>query len=450
MFVKTRIPKHTNCVRFYSSSTAEAYHLASLFLGGKGRLANALDLMEARIRYGFKHPIWQCYIITASTEWFGLDNCGRPLIVVLHNPSPLADEKLLCERYVTKRENNHTFNVVPREMFLDVLDGKYGEVKYVSLSDAIIGHNDNINKYQYLTKGQIEKDQLVKARLGNSYLADEYINAHHVGSIQENLEHCRRGDVETAFLQCNCGEYFPAFIGLTSNPQKYIQDLSQSPIDLATEAVGQFLCFGSVVNTNGNMMTSEIEPANTRSDYAFLAITDEKEEIILGDEVCMYAHRDYLKKLPSLFQSGKRLNFSEDDDPGVPQFFRVACFDGWYFTERLRGKVAIGSKQKEWFVTSDPTYCASGEPEFLVKSLKPLGRRTIKVLTSEGFYTSDIIKAAFKHPDANAFQIINGFKRRGKYYLAVVEYYNTDVYFDRFIPTEPEILKDYKLLGRII
>lgn len=448
MFTKTRIPKDTNCVRFYGSRAKEAYHLASLFLGGKGRIANALDVMEARIKYGFKHPIWNCYITTSSTEWFGLSREGEPFIVVMHNPGPLFDNKVLSN-YVCNQKVRHDFNVVTREMFLDVFDGKYGEVELISLEYAIAKDNENNHNQNYLTKGQIEQDNLILARLGHNY---DYIQVHFDGSMKENLQRNknRPGDINTAFLECDCDEYFPQFIGLTEKPQKYILDLSNSPINLKTKAIGQFICFGSLMNVSSGMTASEIEPSNVRSDCAFLAITDEKEPIRLDKKVCMYSANRYLEKLPALFTDNVISTFSEIYDLDEPTFYQIDKFKGWYFTQRSRVKVAIGDKQKEWFVTSNPTYCVNGEPEFLVKSLKPLGRRTIKIPASEGFYTMEKVKDAFKNPSANAFQILDGFKFNGKIYFAVVEYYKAEFYFDRMIPTEVEILQDYKLLGRIL
>lgn len=449
MFTKVRIPKQTNCVRFHASNVFDSYQLVKLFLSGKGRIANAIDLMKARIKYGFNHPIWSCYITTSSTEWFGLSRESKPFIVVLHNPGPLMDENVLREKYVYKRENNHELNVIPREMFLDVFDGKYGKVDYVSLHDAIFEHNDNHHKYKYLTKVEIEKGELTKARLDNNH---DYIDAHFQGSTKENLEkHKHRpGDIDMAFLECSCDDYFPEFIGLGNNPQRFVNDLSSSPIDLEKEAVGHFLCFGALANVNSSMIASEVNISDTRSDCAFLAVIDDKEEVRLGEKVCMYNAGLYRESLSSLFVPNDRLIFTEIYDLEGEDFYQVEKVKGWYFTDRKRKKVAIGSKQKEWFVTSDPTYSVGGEPEFLVKSLKPLGRRTIKILISEGFYTPEKIKETFKDSKANAFRIIDGFKKRGNYYIAVAEYYMAEVYVDRYIPTEKEILKDYKLLGRIL
>lgn len=449
MFTKVRIPKQTNCVRFGASNTLDAYRLVQLFLVGKGRIANALDLMKARVKYGFSHPIWSCYITTSSTEWFGLSREGKPFIVVLHNPGPLMDEKILQERYVYKRENNHEFNVIPREMFLDVFDGKYGKVAHVSLHDAIFEYNENHHSHKYLTKAEIEKNELTKARLGNDY---DYIDTHFQGSMKENLEkHKHRpGDIDMAFLECSCDDYFPDFIGLGQNPQRFVNDLSRSPIDLEKEAVGHFLCFGAVANVNSSMIASEVSISDTRSDCAFLAIMDDKEGIRFDKKVYMYNAGRYRESLSNLFIPDDRLIFTEIYDLEEEEFYQVEKIKGWYFTQRARKRVAIGDKQKEWFVTSDPTYIVGGEPEFLVKSLKPLGRRTIKILISEGFYTSEQVKNLFKSSKANAFRIIDGFKRNGKYYTSVIEYYMAGVYTDRYLPTEKEILRDPKLFGRIL
>ncbi len=442
MFVKTRIPKHTNCVRIYASEHVEAYRLAALFMGEKGRLATAMDVMKIRAKSDFKHPIWNCYLTSASTEWFGLDPEGEPMIAVLHDPSPLTDEKLLREHYRVDRSQNHEFNVVSRQMFWDVINGEYGKVECVFLTNVINEHNSNSNKLKYLDKGQIEKSLLVGARLSHSYTARQYTLKHLAGSMLENIEHSQSkpGNIETAFLDCACDQYFPAFIGLTENhPQNYLLDLSHSPINLEASAIGHFLTFGAV--TNGNV--SDISVSDAGCDAAFLAICDE-EEIYLDDKLHGYGANDYLERLSSLF-----VPYAEY--AGKHDYFQVNNFGGWYFTQRYRSRVAIGDKQKEWFVTADPTYVPNPEPEFLVKSLKPLGRRTIKIPHSVAYYAPENdIKRVFKNPEANAFQIISGFKNRGKNYVAVIEYYQAEIYTDRRIPTEAEIVSNPKLLGRII
>lgn len=447
MFVKTRIPKDTNCIRFYGPTAKEAHHLASLFLGGKGRIANALDVMEARIRYGFQHPIWKCYITTASTEWFGLDRDGEPIIAIIHNPGPLFEEQIL-KNYVKHRNVRHHFNVVDREHFLDVLDGKYGEAHKIHVNYAIAKRNENQHPYKYYTKGEIEKNNLIQARIGYN---DDYIQAHFEGSMEENIKNLRHqsGDMDTAFLRSDCEEYFPVFIRLVKGSNDYFFDSSNSVIDLNKEAVGHFLCFGSVENVNSDFVVSKIDLLTTQADCAFLAIINH-EPVQVSHKLSTYCFGSYRRKLQSIFINNDKPVFTETYQLDEPGFYQIEEIKEWYFTQRLRQKVAVGEVQEEWFVTSNPTYSVKGEPEFLVKSLKPLGRRTIKVPTSKGFYTPEQIKYAFKNPTANAFQILNGFRCKGKNYLAVVEYYKAEIYFDRIIPTESEILQDHKLLGRIV
>ena len=453
MFTKTQIPKHTNCVRFGATRHADAYRLASIFLNGKGRLATAIDVIKARIKYGFKHPIWSCYITTASTEWFGLSREGKPFIVVLHNPGPLADEKILRENYISKRDDNHDFNVIPRQMFLDVFDGKYGKVEHVSLHDAVFDMNGITQRHDYLSKTLAEKHLLVQARLaGGNYETEKYIHVHLSGSVQENLENNKRkpGEIETAFLKCDCDAYFPSFLCLNKNEpsrengHKMLMAIQNSPIDLEKGAIAHFITLGALTNMSGEMIVSEIDISKAGNDCAFLAILDKDEEIRLDKGVSMYYSSCMHDNLSQLFIPNE-----EKMEPHGWKY-QIDKIKGWYFTQRFREKIPVGDKQKEWFVTSDPTFSVEGEQEFLVKSLKPLGRRTMKIPIETGYYTVDSILAQFSHHEANAFRVISGYKQRSKYYIGVVEYYKVEIYTDRIIPTETEILKNRKLLGRII
>ncbi len=214
MFVKTRIPKHTNCVSFYASNHADGYRLATLFMGKKGRLANILDVMEIRTLCEFSHRIWKSYITTSSTEWFGLDREDKPVIAVIHNPGPLADETFLRENYKVNRSQNHEFNVVPRKMFWDVIDGKYGAVEFMYLIQAIDEHNANTNKPKRLDKAQIENSKLVKTRVGRNCIAKDYLHAHMVGSILESMEQSqgKSGNIDTAFLPVIVINTFPPLL----------------------------------------------------------------------------------------------------------------------------------------------------------------------------------------------------------------------------------------------
>lgn len=442
MFTQTRIPKHTNCVRFSASQTGEAYRLASLFLKGKGRIANAIDVIKARIKYGFKHPIWQCYITTGSTEWFGLNRGGQPVVVVLHDKSPFLDIEWLEKNYNYIRSNNpnRKLHVIPRELFLDVCDGKHGKVIVVNLDEAISQENENKHRFAYMNKEESVKNKLLFARLGNSNDAKQYLDIHEKCSKQGAGRHWE-DEEQRAFIKCEPNEYFPSFIWLGSNHNDKFLDLGHSPINLQTEAISHFIVIGGIYKTN-NTIASEIDLSNTRCDCGFIAVTNEDEDIYLKGDILMYRPKKYIEHLSRLLVPCTPI---EEDG-----FYQLGEVDGWYFTQRFREKIPIGDEQKEWFVTSDPTFSVDGEQKFLVKSLQPLGRRTLKIPVKKGFYTYEMVRSLFKNQKANAFEVISGFKKRGKWYVAVISYYKAEVYIDRIIPTETEILSDYKLLGRFL
>jgi len=431
MFVKTRIPKDTNCVRFCDHQVAGAYQLANLFLQWRnGRLANALDLMEARVKYGFNHPIWKYFITTASTEWLGLNQEGQLIIVVLHNPGPLANEDLLLKTYGNKSRDQQKFNIISRQMFLDVADGKYGEISSISLAEAI-SRDNAYNDLSELNELSIKNDKLLQTRLGNSFIGYKYTQKCLNGQLEEFSEKSK------IVLECNCDQYFPTFIGYEQQ-EKFIQTVEKSSIDLETEAIGHFISFGGLMNTGKNKTTTNIKPAAPDYSFAFLAITNENESIRLDKKLCTYNLGDYREKLSQLFVPSDKVssdtlylnNFYHN------LFFEIKKIKGWYFTQRYRNQVSVNDQP--------------GEPEFLVKDLKPLGRRTIKFSTSKGCHTQKYIRKLFANPEANAFAFISELKNDGKKHLAVVEYYKAEFYFDRAIPKETEVIKNYEWLGRII
>ncbi len=190
-------------------------------------------------------------------------------------------------------------------------------------------------------------------------------------------------------------------------------DLSHSPINLTDYATAHFLTIGC-----SNGFESSITVSDANCDCNYLAVYDEYD-MHLGKHLCSYHTGGYREHSGSLF-------VPNEAPADLREYFQISRIGGWYFTERHRPHVAINEKQQDWFLTSDPSYVIKPEPEFLVKSLRSLGRRTIKIPCSVAYYTPDDIKKIFINPDANAYQIIQGFKKRDKNYQAVVEYYQAE------------------------
>lgn len=423
--------KDTNCVCFYSDQFVGAHKLASLFLGENGRLANLIDIMEARINYGFSHEVWKRYFTTGSTEWFGLDKSGNPVIAVLHNFHPLLEETLL-KGYCDSQYNTGDHNTVSRDIFLQVLDGKFGEVSVVSLKEVVEEINTQSHKHDISNKEQAESSKLFQARFGNSETAKQYVDLY--------FSEKGPGEFDPIFLKCSCDDYFPSFIKLQNDRKTMAVDLDSSPIDLSQEALGHFLQISGIEYIHERNIVSEIGVCNTQSNIALLAILGVGPAVI-DEDVCEYAPNVYKRHLGSMFVATSGI---------AEEFYSIIKRDDWYFSEYPRGSVAITDKQKEQFKASDPTYSTEGEPKFLVKSLKPLARRTIKIHPSVGCYNKSTLLDVYKNPLVNAYRVISSWKLRDNNYVAVVEYYQAEVYLDRFIPREAEIISNHKLLGRIV
>lgn len=418
----TKINNGSNSVLFSARTAVEAYNLASIFLDGtKGRIAGDDYVAEARSRLGFDHDVWKYNITTNSTEWFGLDRLYQPCMAILYNAGPLKEREML-EKYIKLPGANHNFNVVPRQMFLDILSEKYGSVDVVYFSQALREYNENKNEDKRLSKAQIESSALTAKRLGGGYCANEYARVHVAGSVADRLKNKNfLGDIKTCFLESDCRTYLP-FATYLEEEKRYISSLKKSPIDFQSNAIAHFIAVSNKrEGFGGNLTNSSVGPALANSSFNFLAITNE-HWVILGDKLPRYEAGSYLKRLPDLFLS------TPEDFEHLGLFFQIVKFDGWPFTVRL-----------------------SGEPEFLVNTGSVLGRRTVKCPNNPKIkgYDYGLIRDTFKGP-ANSFRVVKEFKPQGKYFVGVVDYFAAEVYYERYIPTENAIVKNRKLFSKII
>ena len=176
---------------FFADNHEKAADLAKKFAGENGRLATLPDIIDARIASPLGKSAWEQYLCSNSAEYFGFSREGKPLIVVAHGIGPLSTPEGVIEAYTSKLKSERTGRPsmegrVSQEQFLDLVDGKFGEV-------AIVDYEKYSKMYEYpfrehLSAWQALDDPLIHARLGNK--AESYLLRHHqeamAWSVQEN------------------------------------------------------------------------------------------------------------------------------------------------------------------------------------------------------------------------------------------------------------------------
>ncbi len=447
MFVRTRIPKIANAVGFFAEIAGESYRMASLFTLHKNsplKIANVPEIIAARTQHTFDHPVWKKFFTTSSTEWFGLDQSGTPCIVTLHSQPPFLNQNWLDTAYNKEASGKeHNLNTVPREMFLDVCKGAYGPVTSVTLKHALSQQNANKDPSFRMTKELALMNDLLCNRLGNvthANLVSSYLVAHEQGSKAGLPEYWNTGENYRAYVECYPSDVYGDFVSYVSKGGYVRANLKKSPIDLSTQAVAHFICLGGVMS-NGGTLASEVSLCKTDSNFAFLSIMYKDGDINFGKKVPYYSTSLYRDNIFDLFIPHFKHN--------PPEFFRVKKTKGCYLTQQ-HADIPLGIKEIKSFKAENPLIPPGGQFQYMVKHLNPLAQRTIKVPVAEGWCTEERVRSFFPDSRANAFDFLTTPEISGGYYTAKVEYYDAEIYIDRIVATQEQVIMDPELVGRIV
>ncbi|MEY4744090.1 MAG: hypothetical protein RL272_35 [Candidatus Parcubacteria bacterium] len=158
--------------------------LARSFAGEGGRIASLPDIVAARVSAPTTDVSWERFFTTSTAEYVGLSRSGTVIIVVAHGIGPLAGDDGVLAACVACRDG-HGHGRIPREEFLRLADGAYGDVAVVELR-SLYGLR-RFPTLEMLTYDQACEDPLVRARLGED--AEAFLARHRLASrrwLREN------------------------------------------------------------------------------------------------------------------------------------------------------------------------------------------------------------------------------------------------------------------------
>lgn len=160
---------------FFSTDPALSWKTAAAYAGEGGRVATVKDIIEARVANSPNSEVWNNYYTTISSEYIGLSKAGVPVAVVCHGNGPLQSQEDWIKAYEQREEHHCQSNgYIDIEKFHDLIDGKYGDVTVIDLSDYAVDGGRQFPYYHTLEDAV--SDPWVVARFGgDANLVKAYI-----------------------------------------------------------------------------------------------------------------------------------------------------------------------------------------------------------------------------------------------------------------------------------
>jgi hypothetical protein len=142
--------------------------MAQFYAGDQARLLTMPELLDfvsdAGTESGLSEPRGR--FLTGSLEFIGRSKLGNPVMAVLHGVSELSSP----EHLPTLHRDS-----LPRSTFLDILDGRYGEVLIVDFAEASCTYQYDCRAFCEQDEDQILTDKALVARMGGLRQAERML-----------------------------------------------------------------------------------------------------------------------------------------------------------------------------------------------------------------------------------------------------------------------------------
>lgn len=404
--LKTRMPKDSNIMVFSGDNSVK---LADIFMRGKHRFATMDEVLTLRMQStNPESSIWGMGCTCEDREYFGLNKDNIPIIVVLHDVPDFL--------------KSSAEPTISHDLFLEIAEGKHGPVNTVTFETVLTQYNKKESRFGYFKYEEALENELLLARLGSQgkeYIKHQYNIITKDGTVNLHSIH--------EFMKININSYYQdadCRCALYENGVGLVVHLS----GILDATKGNTVALQSRVRIDGlvNAWTT-CEVTTTSSLSGSWAICND-EPLYYKDHIPFYSTGHYKDNLPVLFTGHtESITFTECHLP-IEKRFQV------------------------WYVCN-----AQGHPQFMVRSLEIVGLCTIGIKSTvlqaraSELPTLTEIEKAMKQP-WDFYRIVNQKHRKGNNSIVdfLVEYFRGDVYIDRIIPNEEQIVADYNLLGRIV
>jgi hypothetical protein len=427
---------------------ASSFRAAERYAGPDGHLATMTDIIFGRIANNEKSIFWNSYFTTMSAEYYGLYKGEKPTIVVAHGIGPLStlDGIEAAYRAGEGRSDRPDYGQVSQDVFDNLVEGKYGEVKVVDVEELFTYYNfilglaykngksnlPGLYDNGYFTTRALAGDPLYLARVGNSDIALTYLNTHE-RVAQAYFRETK--NIHGVLIEDNTPVYAAKMDWSYRAPYDHYDDVKKwyirkPAIDRLRGkgfAYAHLLSIGQIIGTSLYV---------TRYDHLTFDIgthgwTDGYRLMGMRDGSCMNVKEFRFSQLKAKTPNSAIVNPNGET---VPEFASLIEVNNKLFTEAPKEGCSADS----------------GTAVFEVTTAKVLGDPVHINLTSENMFVLryDLDEVLAVRPDgANAY-LCTAFDPRGQW--IVVQFYAIEVSQETRLIKEEELASDLDRLMKVI
>lgn len=447
---------------FHQDGFVPAWKQAAWFAGENGRIATLPDIINGRLNQKLGSVPWEKYFTTRSTEYVGRTRGGNRILIVAHGIGPMATLDGILKAYSFHFKDTTRDRIGGRinyEEFYDLESGKFGDVAVIDLDRYL-----RENEYPFISHLRVSEamvDPVLSARLGPK--AEEYIQCHatlarewhknEAGELEENrynlpdweqyldrrtAAHLRYSRENSDPLIVQVGGNSNCPYGPTPDMEKHFGDKLKYPLEKYGLPIAHLLSIGQLVDMKG-----------MGEDCAHLTC-----------DISCHGWYDGTR-LAAICGSGELIDISEGPDP-----YKLLRRHWRKLMQPLPRTANVGFRMlmkvgNNWFTQ----YLKQGagmdthEPEFLVTSMKPVGK-PVKFVTTvggfHGFVKYDVKEVKALAPrGANAYTTVGEWdivwhKGNPEYHRTQVQFYQIEVDASQRLIREDELCNDYDTLTQLV
>ena len=413
---------------YHGDGLVPSWKLAQKFAGEGGRIATLPDIIKARLNNIEGDIVWEKWFTTNSAEYFGLGKDGNQKIIIAHGIGPMSTLdgvlKAYSHEYKDKTRNNRGGRISQQE-FWDLESGKYGSVEVIDFKLILEDfHSEGIDYpfSDWLNITQSAKNRLLLARLGpnaQNYLIKQYSITSRWLS-QENIK--------------NKSYYQPIIVIGDADNCGYLYHPLEKDL-----AFAHLICIDRLTHRiqSGNpSLITDIRCHEWWNGTRFVGI--KKNTIIKGIDKCVDG--DSL-----LEQHWEKLMIPNDSPPNPRALMNIMIFCNKMFTMYPK----LGGRRLD-----------TGEPEFKIVSLEPIGE-PMEFITKIGgyelFFRYDLKEVKDLAPKtSNTYQFIEEpvtiYKEgnTGGYHKTKIQFFRAEIDYSHRLMRSSQLANDYDLMIELI
>ncbi len=163
---------------YHPDGMVPAWNQASTYAGDGGHIATLPEVIAARLASTNDAWVWNTYFTTRSAEYLGRSAAGNLILIVAHGVGPMSTLEGVKKAYsysFKSKDRDHRGGRISHQEFLDLEAGKYGPV-------FVVDYDSYAARFQYpfieATRrlDAMQGDPLLIARLGGESTAAAFID----------------------------------------------------------------------------------------------------------------------------------------------------------------------------------------------------------------------------------------------------------------------------------